>query len=232
VIFTLLVSPLIYWFSLNGHWIKDSILEDRELAVFPQLSTRDFKTAMKRIHQGLYAEARDLFFDQFIDTDFQRKVNKASAEQMLMRIPLVETSRAFERGIIQSAYLPLADKALPTSFNSDIYVARDNSCLMQDPAFFTDADRDAVDARIANYEELLKKFPNINFYVFNIETLPYSPYHPEAPFFPQADAGRSLQYFLAHKPANLTFENFALTSFQDYQDKFFRPISTGTFVLL
>ncbi len=222
VIGILLISPAIYWLSRNGQWTLDSILEDRELTVFPQVSARDFRTAVKRIYQGLYPEAGEIFFNQFLDTSFQRQVNKAAAEQMLARIPLVELSKVFERLTIRGAYLPLPDQALPASFDSGLFVARDGSCLMQDVVNFTEVEKAAVNARIANYEELLQKHPDIHFYVFNIETLPYSAFHPAAAYFPQADSGRSLAYFLENKPAALPFKNFPLTGFGDYQEKFFK----------
>jgi hypothetical protein len=222
IIAILLVSPLAYWLSLNGHWTKDSILEDRALIAFPRLSSRDFQTAVKRIYQGLYTDAGEIFFNQITRGTYQQRVNRAAAEQMLFRIPLVGTSRAFERATIKAAYLPLADEAIPASFDGGLYVTRDGYSLMQDVVNFTEVEQAAIDARIANYRELLEKHPEIHFYVFNIETLPYSPYHPEAKYFPQADDGRSMQYFLENKPAELPFINFALNSFEDYPARFFR----------
>ena len=66
IICALLISPLIFWLSRDGAWTEDSILEDRKLVVFPQLSLQEFKTGLKRIYQGLYAEAGEVFFNQFI----------------------------------------------------------------------------------------------------------------------------------------------------------------------
>ncbi len=83
-------QPFHLWLSRGGNWTRDSILEDRELVVFPQVSLQEFKTGLKRIYQGLYAEAGEVFFNQFISGSFQRTVNKAAAEQMPLRIPLVE----------------------------------------------------------------------------------------------------------------------------------------------
>jgi hypothetical protein len=222
VIFALLIGPGIYWLSRGGNWTEDSILEDRKLVVFPQLSLQEFKTGVKRIYQGLYAEAGEVFFNQIISGSFQRTVNKAASEQMLLRIPLVELAKSFDRTVIKSAYLALPDAAYPATFDSGLYVSRDGSSLMQDLAYFDDAEKSVIDSRISNYKELLEKYPDTYFYVFNIETLPYSGFHPIAPYFPQADNGQSLQYFLENKPANLAFANFTLTSYADYQEKFFK----------
>ena len=222
IIFVLLVSPSIFWLSRGGNWTKESILEDRELAAFPQVSLQEFKTGLKRIYQGLYAEAGEVFFDQFINGSFQRRVNKAAAEQMLLRIPLVELAKSLDRAVIHSAYAALPDGAFPASFNSGLYVDRRGENLMQDLALFNQTEKDAIDTRIANYEQLLADYPDIHFYVYNIETLPYSRFHPLADYFLEADNGQSLNYFLANKPENLAFANFALNSYADYQNRFFR----------
>ncbi|BBB49488.1 hypothetical protein [Pelolinea submarina] len=222
IIFALLISPLIFWLSRNGAWTEDSILEDRKLVVFPQVSVQDFKIGLKRVYQGLYAEAGEVFFNRFISGSFQRTVNKAAAEQMLLRIPLVELAKSFDRAVIHSAYAALPDEAYPASFNSGLYVDRRGENLMQDLALFNQAEKEAIDTRIANYEQLLAEYPDIHFYVYNIETLPYSRFYPLNAYFPQADNGQSLDYFLANKPENLAFANFALNSYADYQKRFFR----------
>jgi hypothetical protein len=222
IILVMLVSPAIFWLSRGGNWTRDSILEDRELVVFPQVSMQELKTGLKRIYQGLYAEAGEVFFNQFIDGAFQRTVNKAAAEQMLLRIPLVELAKTFDRAVIHSAYASLPDEAYPASFDSGLYVDRRGENLMQDLAYFDAAAQQAIDTRIANYQQLLADHPDIHFYVYNIETLPYSRFHPLVPYYPQADNGRSLAYFLANKPLALAFANFELNSYADYQERFFK----------
>jgi hypothetical protein len=222
IIFIILVSPLVYWLLPGINMNENSSLEERELSAFPALSFRDFKTAVKRILQRMPAEAGEIFFNQFIDGTFRREFDKAASEQMFMRLFLVEYARLFDRANIKGAYLPLPDQAFPASMNGSIYVTRDGENLLQDPLYFTEQEKEAVDARIENYRELLQKFPDIRFYVFDIETLPHSTYHPVAPYFPQADNGRSLQYFRENKPEDLRFENFALTGFDDYRESFFK----------
>lgn len=222
IIFIILVSPLVYWLFSDMNANENSLLEGRALSAFPELSFRDFKTALKRIIQRMPAEAGEIFFNQFIDGSFQSKVDKAASEQMFLRIFLVEYARLFDQAVIKSAYLSLPDRAFPASMSGSIYVTRDGENLLQDPLYFTEQEKEAVDARMANYRELLDKFPDVHFYVFNIETLPHSKYHPEAVYFPQADSGRSLQYFLENKPEELRFENFALNSYEDYKENFFK----------
>lgn len=218
----LLVSPMIFWLSMNGEWNENSILEERKLTVFPPVKWLDMRTAIKRIIQGLPNEAGEIFFNQFIVGKFQRKVDKAVAEQMPLRIPLVELAKLFERSVVKSAYLTLPDEAYPACLNTDLVITRDEGNLIRSVAPFTDKEKQAIDARIANYAEILRGLPQVNFYVFNIETIEYSPCHPLTRFFPQADAGRSLQYFLANKSRELRFENYAISSFEDFRGRFFK----------
>lgn len=210
IVAIILILPLGYWLSLNGRWSGYSETEDRKYTAFPTLSLRDMKTASKRVYQGLYSEAGELFFNQFIDRDLFKKVEQAAAEQILWRFSLINFSKIFERAVIGSIYAFLPDQAYPASMASEVlYIDRDHSNLMEQVALFGDKQKTMEDERIAIYQEYLKKYPDVNFYVFNIETLPYSPYHPLAKVFPNADDGRSLQYFLEHKPAGLRVENFA-----------------------
>ena len=222
IIFVLLVSPSIFWLSRGGNWQVFSILEDRNLVAFPQLDYQEFKMAVKRVTKGMFAEANDLFFKQLVGGKFQRTVNKAAAEQMLLKIPLNQLAKWFDRVVINAAYAFLLDNAYPASFDTALYITRDRKNLLQDPLVFNEDVKKSIDLRIANYRELLADHPDLHFYVFNIETLPHSPYHPVVKYFPQADNGRSLTYFLENKPQDLQFGNFPLSSFSNYTDNFFK----------
>ncbi len=222
IIAILLIVPMGYWLSLNGHWNGYSETEERKYASFPSVSLHDLKTASKRVYQGLYREAGEIFFNRFIHRDFFKKVETAAAEQIPLRFPLLNLSRGFERAVIGSIYAFLPDQVYPASMASEIlYVDRTQSSLMEQVEQFGDKQKAVEDERIAIYKEYLKKYPAVNFYVYNIETLPYSPYHPMARYFPTADDGRSLQYFMENKPAGLRVEIYALNSLKDYQDRFF-----------
>lgn len=222
VIFVMMASPLVYWLSLGGEWNKSSIIEDRSLATFPRIKKQDFRTGVKRVFQGLFGEAGEIFFNDFTEGYFMRKANKAAAEQMPLRVQLVELAKLYERIVIKSAYFALPDTAIPASFDSGFYALRDASYLLRPLKTIGEQNKVDIDARIANYKELLEKFPQIQFYVFNIETLDYSESHSMVPYFPDADKGQSMEYFLDNKPAQLSFESFELDSFEDYAEHFFR----------
>ena len=199
-----------------------SILETRKLFGFPKLSFVDFKNAAYHVYKGAYRYALNIFFGQFFEGVFQQEVNLAVSEQMLLRIPLVETSKFFERIVIKTAYLLLPDKAIPACFDTDIYITREKDFLLKKPEVFSEEVKESIDLRAKNYQDLLEKHPDINLYIFNIETLEHSNYNPLSDLFPQADSGQSLQYFLERKPVKLNFVNFAPTSFEDYKEDFFR----------
>ena len=218
----LLVTPLVYWLSLDGHWQSYSDWEDRNLTVFPALNDQDFRTAVKRIAQGLPDEAGELFFNQFISGLFQRRVSLATGHQMLLRYPLIDLSTMYKRIMVQGVYAILPDPAILTSPNSNYYFIRDDEYFVRTVKTFGEQEKADIDLRIANYEQLLSDFPDIHFYAYNIETLEYSPFHVMAQYYPNADNGQSLVYFLEKKPQALAFRNYALTSFQDYKDRFFR----------
>jgi hypothetical protein len=222
VVGILLITPLIYWFSLNGNWQPSSVWESRNLKAFPALSYRNFKTAVKRLLQGLPTEAGELFFNQFISGDFQRDFTLAAEHQMFQRNSLIFLSKTYKWWMNQIVYTFLPDPAILPAMDSRYYVLRDGEHLIKDTISFGEQQKAEIDLRIANYYQILNDYSDINFYVYNIETLEHSPYHVMAQYFPNADNGQSLNYFLVNKPETLTFRNFAIDSFQDYKERFFR----------
>jgi hypothetical protein len=217
-----LFSPVLYWFSLNGNWKTTSDIEGRKLAVFPKHLFLNQRTAIKRVFQGLINEAVDLFFNNMKDRSLQNQLEFAVADQFPLRITLTEFSRFFERELISAAYSIFPDRVLPTSLNTSIYVTKDRSRLLPEPESFNTIKKQVIDLRIANYVRLLNDNPNTNFYMLNIETIPYSKFHPLATSFINSDSGRSLNYFIENKPKKLHFDNFGISSFQDYETNFFK----------
>ncbi len=61
--------------------------------------------------------------------------------------------------MIHCAYAALPDEAYPASFDSGLYVDRREENLMQDLAYFDAVEKEAIDTRVANYEELLRIIP-------------------------------------------------------------------------
>jgi hypothetical protein len=222
LIFIILVSPLLFWFSLNGNWEAVSEIEGRKLSVFPKDPFRSQKTAVKRVFQGLLIDALDLFFINTGDNTLRDQLNTAVADQFPLRIGLTEIARTLERGLIASAYSVVSDPIFPASTDSTYFVTRDKTRLLKPPISFSQEIKHEIDLRIENYSELLKANPNINLYVLNIETLEYSKFNPLAEYYGDSDSGRSLNYFLKNKPKNLQFRNFEISSYPEYEANFFR----------
>jgi hypothetical protein len=222
LIFIILVSPLLYWFSLNGKWETVSEIEGRKLTVFPKDLFRSQLTAIKRVFQGLLGDAVALFFSNTLDNDLQNRLNTAVADQFPLRIRFTEFTRSLERGLIASAYSVLPDPVLPASTASSYFVTRDKTRILKPPISFGEETKHEIDLRIENYSELLKANPNINFYVLNIETLEYSKFNPLSQYYGDSDSGQSLDYFLKNKPKNLQFENLGISSYAEYEANFLR----------
>ena len=222
LIFIILVSPLLYWFSLNGKWETASEIEGRKLKDFPKDLFRSQLTAVKRVFQGLLGDAIALFFFNTLNDDLQNRFNIAVADQFPLRIRLTEITRILERGLIASAYSLLPDPVLPTSTASSYFVTRDKTRLLKPPISFGEETKHEIDLRIENYSELIKANPNINFYVLNIEPLEYSKFNPLAQYYGDSDSGQSLAYFLKNKPKNLQFRNFGISSYSEFEANFFR----------
>ncbi len=222
LIFLIFALPMLYWVSLDGKWELVSEIEGRKLAVFPKNPFQNQKTGMKRLVQGYFNEGIDLFFNDLTSGTLQSQINDAIADQFPLRINLTEFAHNVENGLIASAYSIFLDNALPASLHTTILVTRDRSRLFIPPTNFNDSRRQNIDYRIQNYVELTKNNPNINFYVFNIETLRYSKFNPLAKLYINADNGRSLSYFLENKPDTLRFDNLEISSFQEFENNFFR----------
>jgi hypothetical protein len=218
---TLLFVPG-YWISLGGKYTEQSYLEGRRLSALPSLSYKDFKLAVKRVLQGKVKEAGELFFDQFIDRSFQMKFENAAPEQFPYRIQAIRAAKSLERGMIDLAYLFLDDPAVPAGAQSNLYVMRDSSSLISPVRSFSPATRINLNKRIKNYAELIRLYPNQNFYLFYFQRLLDAPVHPLLKYSYNPDAGKSYQYFKANKPEGLIMGDLMLSGMDDHIKYFFR----------
>jgi hypothetical protein len=218
----LLVSALVLWLTRKTE-TNESIEEHRYLKTFAsvQMDWQNLKTAAKRAFAFRFSEAKDLS-QSFWKRSFQANLEAACSDQFVGRINFLRAERWIERGIIWMAYLPFDDSALPAGGDDRIMVLRDSDVLMWRPATFDVKVRDAIDERIANYEQLMTQHPQINFFVLCVEQISTSNYHPAASFFPQFDDHLAIQYFEEHKPQRIVFSSFRLESFQEHQQYFFR----------
>ncbi len=219
--FTALISPLAYWYLIGENLSQFSIYEQRELSPFLNDSILNFKMAVKRLFQLLPEEAGELFFNQFFNHSFQLAFSEGVRDQFPLRIEQIQFNRGFERMLISAAYFFVKDQAIPADLESNYLITRDQSTFLKEAEVFAYADQKNIDFRIRDYQEFIENYPEINLYVYSIQTAEFSDWHPHSKLIPDADSGRSLQYFLNKKPAQLEFMSFDLKDFSDYQKYFF-----------
>jgi len=99
---------------------------------------------------------------------------------------------------------------------------RDGSRLIAGPDNFNETSRGLVEKHLANLDSLIKENPNLNFYLFYLQRLVDSPFHPLNPYFPNADKGRMFSYFQANQHAGLTITALKFSSLKDLLDSYFK----------
>ncbi len=219
-----LLSAGVFWGVRDGKWQMRS-MEGRELSLFPASSLKPVKAAARLLLRGQPRQTlnglSDGLLSPFLGRVYQRQVEAAASDQFPLRIPFIALAKQAQGGLIRAAYLPLHDTALPASPGSNVMVLRHGYGLLPAPTTFDASVQANIDARLANYRDLIARYPQVHFYVFYIDRINVSPLHPAAALFPQADNGRSFRYFALRKPPGLTLTTLPLDSFADYQENFF-----------
>jgi hypothetical protein len=216
MLFILILSVPVYWFNYQGNGQVFSLEEQRKLAAFPTLA--DYKTAARQILKGDFKSSQD---------HIQSKFENAAADQFPLRLEWIEAGRLVERSLIRLAYSWLNDPAMPASISlpamdvDPFYAMRDGSMLFNAPGKFYDQTKMDIDLRINNYKDMVTHFPNQHFYIFYVDQINNSAYHPLNSYFPEVNNGRSFQYFEENLPRGIELSKLMLTSYQDYEDFFY-----------
>lgn len=103
-----------------------------------------------------------------------------------------------------------------------VYETEDTRVIFPEPEGFGSKQVEAIDRKIARYNQLISEHPDKNFYAFYLELIQFSPYNPASALYPDADNGRSLEHFIANKPDGLILDMLPLTSFEDHIKYYFR----------
>ena len=106
--------------------------------------------------------------------------------------------------------------------STDVFLTEKTGVLFPGPRRFRASEREVLDEKIKQYRKIIRNHPELNFYAFYLELIQFSEHNPVNGDYPNADAGQSLEYFLANKPKDLTFETLPLNSFQDHINYYFR----------
>jgi hypothetical protein len=172
--------------------------------------------------QGKPREAVNFFMVNYLDRSYQKGFENAASDQFPLRLPLILFARALDRKLIEMAYSPLPDPAIPAAMNSGIYVLRDGSRLIADPNRFDENRRTNVDKHLENLNDLIRDHPDVNFYLFYLQRLIDSPYHPLNSIYSNADRGQLFAYFQKNKPSDLNFSSLTFSSLNDLLSSYYK----------
>lgn len=197
--------------------IKQGTLERTASQSGPNLTR-----ALKLFREGEIREGLDVVVKLFTSSAFIQKFENLIIEKMPFRFPAIQFSRAVDRGVIKLAYAFTDDWITPADMKSGIYYDSKFNQLLYTPSFFNSQAKQSIDERINNYKELIKTYPDLNFYLYHQQTLKNSSFHPLIELFSEADGGQALKYFKQNLPAGLIYKEFLLTSHQDHLDYYYR----------
>jgi len=172
--------------------------------------------------KGNIHEASLVFWGQFFDRSFQKNVEKATSDQFPFRLPLIQFSKSIDRKLIELAYSPFSDLAIPAAMNLGIYIMRDGSRLIDGPGVFDENTKIRIIKRIENLELLIDQNPEKNFYIFYHERISFSKYHPLNIILSNPDRGQVFEYFKANKPTDMKLRALMFTSFDDLSENYYK----------
>ncbi len=223
--FVLILGVPVFWVLNGDNPEKTSPVEFRELASF-SMQDRGILPSMYNFFHGEAPFPQEILKSQFLDRVFQSDIEKASVDQFPLRIRAIRLAKFIDRQIIALAYGFLPDAAIPTDMQSgkiesSLFVMRDESQIFFGPAIFDQTAKTRLDRNLTNYFQQVEANPNLNFYALYIDRLEFSPFHPLNSFFPEADAGRSLEFFDQNKPSEVNLGKMMLSSYDDSKKYFY-----------
>ena len=220
--FVIIISIPTYWLIRGPVDAQYSFIEARGLTQFPKISQPNIKMLIKRLVYLRPMSAVNMVFDGFSTLEFQNQLQKSTSDQFPLRNNIIPFEKSLERLVVNSVYSFLPDFVIPTDMHSGFYVTRDdNPHILFRPDTFDVSTRLVIDQRIENYSVITAAHPEINFYIFNLQRLSNSAYHPLNQYFPDADKGQALAYFESHKPDELNLTVMRIDSYQDHVNYFY-----------
>jgi len=210
------------WLTNIGASPEESVVEARTLVALEPASNPNLGRALDFIEQGNYRDAAEILINLYTSASFVNKFERATSDQFPFRMPIIQFSKALDRGIIKIAYSFLKDSAIPADMTSDIYYDKTNDQLVFSPNLFDDVTKEAIDKRIINYEEIIQSHLDKNFYLYYHQTLENSEFHPLSASFDYADKSQSIGYFEENLPENLVLKKFMLEGMEDHLENYYR----------
>lgn len=214
--------PLFYLVSVF-HPRTESMTEGRLMKRFT-LEGLGFKSALDTYQAGEKSRAANMIFKMVLNRALPGQIELAASDQFPLRGQFIQLTYSFGRSVNDLVYSRSPMPAIPATLQPDtgLYRMRDGSGYFYAPARFNNKIAHAIDQRIANYQQLLELHPELNWYLYHIDTIASSPINPLNDYFPNADSGQSYQYFLENKPTDLRLGNLPLASFEDHLQNFYR----------
>jgi hypothetical protein len=221
IFFVILISVPGFWLLRGKPSPQVSVVEGRVLGL-PEGSYPTLKIAINYIKRGEPQKAIALVWDLFTGGSLQRKFDGAATDQFPLRMSLIKFSKAVDRQIIKVSYSLTGDQTIPADMTSGIYIMLKYDAFTVEPGTFNDEGKAKIDERIENYKELVASYPEINFYIYYLETLPFSQYHPLNAYFNDADEGQSFSYFKSKLTDQIRLGSMPLNSFENHLENYFR----------
>ena len=221
IFFLILLSVPAFWVVKGKPSPQMSLVEGRVLGL-PEKNYPTLKIAMGFIQQGKIKMAASLVWDLFTGGSLQRKVDGAATDQFPLRMPIIDFSKSLDRRIIGAVYGFTPDDFIPADMTSDLYIALKENALINPPHTLSENDFLTIDQRLANYRELISKYPDKSFYIYYIETVAFSQTNPLNAIFTNADQGKTFEYLQDHLPKKIKLGKLTLESFNDHLTYFYR----------
>lgn len=210
-----------YWLVRGRTSAQVSYVEGRVLGL-PESSFPTLKIALEYLQQGKPELAIALVWDLYTGGSLQNKFDGAVTDQFPFRMPLIKFAKFIDRKIIDLTYIFTKDNAIPADMTSDIYIISGQDALILPPGTIDKNGYKKIDERLRNYELISSIYPEINFYIYYLETLPFSPYHPLNKFFFNADQGKAFAYFQANLPDQIELGKMTLDGLSDHLLNYYR----------
>lgn len=221
IFFIILYSAPIYLLFKPSPPSQLSLIEDRVLGL-PKKSYPTLKIAIEYIQQDRFDLAFDLVWDLYTEGALQRKVDLAVTDLFPLRMSMILFSKALDRNIIKVSYQFTNDTAIPADMTSGLFIMLDEKVLMYPPATLGKTDQIRIQQKLKNYYELTSAFPEVNFYIYYIETLEFSPLNPLNNFYPKADKGQAFEDFKEDLPEKISVEMLSFESLEEHLRNFYR----------
>ncbi|HNR02462.1 MAG TPA: hypothetical protein PKK59_08010 [Anaerolineaceae bacterium] len=220
--FVIILFVPMYWVTRGKTGSVNSLIENRALATFPAFPLVDLKMGAKRVIQGKLLLAWQRAGEQFIPGTYQQYFEYGVSDQFPLRATWIQLMYGLERIMIRVIYSTQPDIAIPADMGrSGLYELLGKHFLFYPPRQVAQK-QEYIDNTILRYSELLDKYPDMNFYAYQVDGLDYSNANPLTSKIYWGEANRSFEYFLQNKPEALITSRLHYRNLEEYLDYFFR----------